>query len=84
MAVDKAEITVIMDNYADWILENTKYVNRAMDSKNGKDMFLPGSAMNGGKYVNDVYALFIKEAVPLMAEHSLCLFISIYNENNTL
>ncbi len=57
-AVDKVEITVIMDNYADWILENTKYVNRAMDSKNGKEL-----------------------KVPLMAEHSLCLFISIYDGN---
>jgi 7,8-dihydropterin-6-yl-methyl-4-(beta-D-ribofuranosyl)aminobenzene 5'-phosphate synthase len=54
--VEKVEITVIMDNYADWILEDTKYVKRAVDSKNGKEL-----------------------KVPLMAEHSLCLFISIYD-----
>lgn len=56
--VEKVEITVIMDNYADWILEDTKYVKRAMDSKNGKEL-----------------------KVPLMAEHSLSLLISIYSEN---
>jgi 7,8-dihydropterin-6-yl-methyl-4-(beta-D-ribofuranosyl)aminobenzene 5'-phosphate synthase len=56
--VDKVEITVIMDNYADWILEDTKYVKRAVDSKNGKEL-----------------------KVPLMAEHSLCLLISIYDGN---
>ncbi|MFA7108512.1 MAG: MBL fold metallo-hydrolase [Sphaerochaetaceae bacterium] len=56
--VDKAEVTVIMDNYADWILENTKYVQRAVDWKNGKEL-----------------------KVPLMAEHSLCLLISIYKNN---
>lgn len=56
--VDKVEINIIMDNYADWILEDTKYVKRAMDSKNGKEL-----------------------KVPLMAEHSLCLLISIYINN---
>jgi 7,8-dihydropterin-6-yl-methyl-4-(beta-D-ribofuranosyl)aminobenzene 5'-phosphate synthase len=56
--VDKVEITVIMDNYADWILEDTKYVKRSLDSKNGKEL-----------------------KVPLMAEHSLCLLISIYEGN---
>lgn len=56
--VDKVEITVIMDNYADWILENTKYVKRAKDSKNGKEL-----------------------KVPLMAEHSLCLLINIFKDN---
>jgi len=52
---DKVEITVIMDNLADWLLEDTQHVKRAKDSKNG-----------------------IELKVPLMAEHSLCLFISIY------
>lgn len=56
--VDKVEIIVIMDNYADWILEDTKYVKRALDSKKGKEL-----------------------KVPLMAEHSLCLLISIYEGN---
>lgn len=56
--VDKVEITVIMDNYADWILRDTKYVKRAVGAKNGKEL-----------------------KVPLMAEHSLCLLISIYKDN---
>ncbi|MGD1823045.1 MAG: MBL fold metallo-hydrolase [Pleomorphochaeta sp.] len=39
--VDKVEITVLMDNYADWILKDTPYVKRAMDSKNGKELKVP-------------------------------------------
>jgi 7,8-dihydropterin-6-yl-methyl-4-(beta-D-ribofuranosyl)aminobenzene 5'-phosphate synthase len=57
-AVDKVEITVIMDNYADWILLDTPYVKRAIGSKNNREL-----------------------KVPLMAEHSLCLLISIYVDN---
>ncbi len=55
--VDKVEITVVMDNYADWILEENEHVKRTMDSKNGVEL-----------------------KAPLMAEHSLCLFISIYKD----
>ncbi len=57
-AVDKVEITVIMDNYADWILLDTPYVKRAIGAKNGREL-----------------------KVPLMAEHSLCLLISIYKDD---
>jgi len=57
-AVDKVEINIIMDNVADWILEDTEFVQRAQDSKDSKEL-----------------------KVPLMAEHSLCLLISIYRGN---
>ncbi|MCY1153275.1 MAG: MBL fold metallo-hydrolase [Sphaerochaetaceae bacterium] len=40
-AVDKVEITVIMDNYADWILLDTPYVKRAIGAKDGRELKVP-------------------------------------------
>ncbi|MGD1817608.1 MAG: peptide ABC transporter substrate-binding protein [Pleomorphochaeta sp.] len=64
--VNKEWGTYLTDrNAGNFEISRAGWVGDYQDPNTFLDMFLPGSAMNGGKYANEDYALFVKEAATI-------------------